>query len=42
MRAGHDHVVKTLVELGASIIDPLQTVYAKDFESGKYPLRKST
>lgn len=41
MRAGHDHVVNTLIGFGAKKIHPLQTIYANEFASGRYPLRKS-
>lgn len=38
---GHDHVVKTLVELGSKVIDPMATPFAEEFTSGEYPMAKS-
>jgi ankyrin repeat protein len=36
---GHDHIVRKLTELGAQLIDPLKTRYAKRFLSGELPWR---
>ena len=37
MCQGHEHTVRALLELGARKVDPLQSIYADDFASGKYP-----
>ncbi|MCJ1224601.1 hypothetical protein MMC12_001246 [Toensbergia leucococca] len=42
LRDGYDGVVDLLLEFGAERIDPLQSVYAADFASGKYPDRLSS
>ena len=34
---GHDHIVKTLLELGAKEVDPLTSDHAAYFEAGEYP-----
>lgn len=36
---GQNHVVKSLLELGAKPVDPAQTKYAADFASGQFPKR---
>ena len=41
LQYGQDHVVKTLIELGAKAIDPFKCKYAAEFASGKYPVRIS-
>ena len=36
---GRDHIVKSLIELGARKVDPEKTIYAEKFRNGTFPTR---
>ena len=42
MMHGQDRMVKTLLELGAKMVDPLQSKWAEKFRDGTYPSRPRT